>query len=147
MHVDKSPGTPFPLRNLGRAFFAPWLMIALSSCAPVRGALAGAVGGVPYVDEVRHKEAEPGAIHSELKVLGHDVVVVCLAYGLWPLAVAYGGASAIYGAYQFMSGDMSDSLGEAHYRTSEQKANTEKIKEQNYSSPTPLGSYNPADTK
>ncbi len=135
MLADKLSGTPFPLRNLGRAFFALSLPLAFSSCAPIKGALAGTVGGVPYVDEVRHGEAQPGAIHSELKVLGHDLLVVCFAYAIWPVAVGYAGASAIYGAYQFLQVDV------------DKVAEEQKVKVDSYASPTPLGDYKPAETK
>ena len=101
-------------------------MLILSGCAAAKGFLAGAVGGVPYVDEVRHGEVQPGSGHTELKVFGHQSVVVWAAYGLWPLAAAYGSASALYGAYQFWKYDR-DHLKSAAERTDEQRKNTEKI--------------------
>ncbi len=101
MRVARLSGTTFPLRNLVRAFFALPLLLSLPSCAPAKGALAGTIGGVPYVDEVHHDEAKPGEIHTTLKVLGHDALLIFFAISSWPMAVAYGGVSALYGAYQF----------------------------------------------
>lgn len=108
MRVAKSSGTTFPSRNLVRAFFALTLPLICSACAPAKGALAGTIGGVPYVDEVHHDEARPGEFHTTLKVLGHDALFIFLAVSAWPMAVAYGATSAMYGAYQFCQEPIKD---------------------------------------
>ena len=132
MRVAKLSDTTFPLRNLGRVFFV--LPLLLSGCAISKGFLAGALGGVPYIDEIRHDEARVGSGHTELKVFGHESVIVWLAYGtIWPLAAAYSGASGLYGAYQFWKLDRDfsrDSLKSAAERTDLQKQNTERIQQE-----------------
>ena len=73
----------------------------LSGCAASRGFLVGAFGGIPTVDEAIHKEYDPDSLHTNLKVFGHQGMIISTSYVLWPLAAAYGGVSGIYGAYQF----------------------------------------------
>lgn len=126
MHVVRLSGMSFPLRNSAHAFFAVLSLLTLNGCAISKGFLAGAIGGIPYVDECRHDEARHGTAHTELKVFGHQTVVVWASYGLWPLAAAYGSASAVYGAYQFWKMDREFNRTAAE-RTEAQKANTEKI--------------------
>ncbi len=100
MYAANLSGTTFPSRNLVRAFFA--LTLALNGCAASKGFLAGAVGGVPYIDEVRHGEVSATEFPTSLKVFGHETILISMAYApLWPLAVVYGVASGSYGAYHF----------------------------------------------
>ena len=75
--------------------------IALSGCAGARGALVGVMGGIPLVDEYTHNDVDPNSMHTNLKEFGHQSAMIATVYVLWPLAAAYGGVSAVYGAYQF----------------------------------------------
>lgn len=79
--------------------------LALMGCAAVKGALAGITGGAPYVDEIVHDEIDPTSFHTNLKLFGHQAVILVGSLAFWPLAAAYGGASCIYGTYRFISAD------------------------------------------
>jgi hypothetical protein len=85
-----------------KSFAIIFASLLLSGCAASKGFLAGAAGGVPYIDEIRHDEVDPTSTHTILKIFGHQSIILWTSLGFWPVAAAYGSASAIYGAFQFL---------------------------------------------
>jgi len=78
-----------------------FLALALTGCAASRGFWTGAMGGPQVVDMFVHDEVNIEEPEVHLKLTAHQALLASTAFVLWPLAAAYGGASGIYGAYQF----------------------------------------------
>lgn len=79
--------------------------LVISACAPTRGFIVGALGGPQIVDEEVQRQYNEESIHSSVKAMVHQSLIISTCYVLWPFTAAYGAASGLYGAYEFYKYD------------------------------------------